>query len=76
MGSRQWLVSRRVWLRSILEVHPQITQLFRKRIPALRRLGRSFSGGLNGLGAFVGSRFDQPEFVGRISLGPLECGNY
>ena len=64
-----------VWLRLILEVHPQITQLFRKRVPAFCCLGRSFGGGLDGLGAFIGSRFDQPKLVGGICLGPLECGN-
>ena len=76
MGSRQWLgVTPNVWLHSILEVDPQNFQLFRKRVPAFRRLGRSFGGGLDGLGAFIGSRFDQPKLVGGICLGPLECGN-
>ena len=54
MGSRQWLgVTPNVWLHSILEVDPQNFQLFRKRVPAFRRLGRSFGGGLDGLGAFI-----------------------
>ena len=76
MGSRQWLgVTPNVWLHSILEVHPQNFQLFRKRVPAFCCLGRSFGGSLDGLGAFIGSRLDQPKLVGGICLGSLECGN-
>ena len=48
-----------VWLRSILEVDPQNFQLFRKRVPAFCGLGRCFSSRLNGLGAFIGSRFER-----------------
>lgn len=56
-------------------VPPQIAQLFRKRVPALCRLDRCLGGSLDGLGAFIGSGFDQSELVGGICLGPLECGN-
>lgn len=61
--------------RLILEAHPQNFQLFSKRVPAFCCLCRCFGGGLYGLGAFICRSLDQPELVGGICLGPLECGN-
>ena len=63
------------WRRSILEVHAQNFQPFRKRVPAFCGLGRCFGGGLDGPGAFIGSSFDQSKLVSGICLGPLERGN-
>ncbi len=60
---------------SILQAHPQDPQLFRKRIPAFRRLCRGFDSHLNGLGALFFSCFDQPEFVSSVCFGPLEGGD-
>ena len=76
MRGRQWRVLRH-WLAALntLVLPPDRPAFFCKRVPAFCGLCCCFGSGLDGLGAFTGSGFDQSELVSGISLGPLECGN-
>lgn len=61
--------------RSILENHPQRSELFRIRIPALRCFGRRINSRLNGFWALGAGSLDEALLVGGVSLRPFESGD-
>ncbi|WP_225585350.1 hypothetical protein [Acidovorax sp. ACV01] len=61
--------------RSILENHPQGSELFRIRIPALRCFGRRIDSRLNGFWALGTHSLDEALLVGGVCLRPFESGD-
>lgn len=61
--------------RSILENHPQRSELFRIRIPALRCFGCRINSRLNGYWALGTDSLDEALLVGGVSLRPFESGD-
>lgn len=61
--------------RSILENHPQRSELFRIRIPALRCFGCRINSRLNGFWALGADSLDESLLVGGVSLRPFESGD-
>lgn len=61
--------------RSILENHPQRSELFRIRIPALRCFGCGINCRLNGFWALGADSLDEALLVGGVSLRPFESGD-